>query len=154
MRAFKVFETQKFERGIDPKDSMSIGDVSGRLMKKYREEAIQAMEEILDTYGGDGPFFLDKHLDDTGFKIAIYRDEPIQSKYQIQGANPEIRYYMDYNIETEAFFVGWEQEDVDGKWRDRQWTSKLTGTGNNIETIEQAKHILIDYIQGNKSIQN
>lgn len=139
-------------------DSMKLGDVQGRLLKIRRAEAIQAMEEILDTYGGDGPFFMDE--DDNGFKIFIYRDEPIQSRYQLKGGNPEIRYYIEYNAETEVFFVGWEQEDSDGKWKDRQWTSKIPfGKINimksvgDIKTTEQAKHIMIEYIRDNKPKQ-
>jgi hypothetical protein len=36
---------------------MKIGDVQGRLLKARRAEASEAMEEILNTSGGDGPFF-------------------------------------------------------------------------------------------------
>ena len=61
MKAFKVFETQNFERGADPMDSMKLGDVKGRLLEKYRKEAIQAMEEVIDTYGGDGPYFIGEY---------------------------------------------------------------------------------------------
>lgn len=177
MKAFKVFETQNFERGADPKDSMKLGDVKGRLLEKYRKEAIQAMEEVIDTYGGYGPFFPDNTIDkdanrikitpeDTGFKIAIYQNTPIQSKWKISDSG--VRYYIEYNAEARAFhadtralFVGWEQEDKDGKWRDRQWTGVIPYTiegitrksGNNIETINEAKLILIDYIKSNKPLE-
>jgi len=151
LKAYKVFEAQRFERGADPMDSMKIGDVQGRLLKIRRTEAIEAIEEVLNTYGGDGPFFYEE--DDAGFKIAIYQDTPIQSRFKIEGGGNEIRYYIEYAYGKqkgeEAFFAGWEQEDIDGKWKDRQWTSKLPGSGNNIETIEQAKQILIDYIKDN-----
>jgi len=153
LKAFKVFETQRFERGIDPMDSMKIGDVQGRLLKIRKAETTQAMEEILDTYGGDGPFFYDE--DEAGFKIAIYQEGPIQSKYQIVGGGNEVRYFIEYaygkKLGEDTFFVGWEQEDENGKWWDRQWTSKLPGTGKSIKTLDQAKQILINYIQKNKS---
>lgn len=158
MKAFKVFETQNFERGIDPKDSMKLGDVMGRLLKIRRAEATQAMEEILNTYGGDGPFFFDKDDDETGFKIGIYQDTPIQSRYSLGGN--EVRYYIEFNVTTEAFFVGWEQEDKDGRWKDRQWTSKipfsiegLSRSSGDIKTTDEAKQILINYIQGNKPLK-
>lgn len=151
MKAFKVFETQQFERGIDPKDSMKLGDVLGRLLKIRRAEAIQAMEEILNTHGGDGPFFFDKDDDETGFKIAIYQDTPIQSRFSLGGN--EVRYFIEFNVTTESFFVGWEQEDKDGKWKERQWTSKISAFGGDIKTTDQAKQTLIDYIQSNKPLK-
>jgi hypothetical protein len=159
LKALKVFEKLEFERGIDPKDSMRIGDVQGRLLKARRAEALEAMEEILNTYGGDGPFLFDEDTPnglnpDSGFKIGIYQEGPIQSRFKIVGGGNEIRYYIEYAYGKlkgeEAFFAGWEQEDTDGKWKDRQWTSKLPGTGESIKTIEQAKQILIDYIKTNK----
>lgn len=158
MKAFKVFETQQFERGIDPKDSMKLGDVKGRLEKKTREEATQAIDEILEIYGGDGPYFIENtrgEKEDPGFKIALYQDGPVQSRFKIN--DNEVRYYIEYNTEDEKLFVGWEQYDIDGKWRDRQWTSKIPfapgeGIGESeIKTIKQAKQILIDYIKSNKN---
>lgn len=150
MKAFKVFETQEFERGIDPMDSMKLGDVRGRLLKIRKTETVQAMEEILNTYGGDGPFFYDE--DEGGFKIGIYLDTPNYSKFKIY-KDGETRYYMEYaygmKLGEESFFVGWEQEDTDEKWKDRQWTSKIPGTGEGIKTTEKAKEILIDYIVTN-----
>jgi hypothetical protein len=173
LKAFKVFETQNFERGADPKDSMKLGDVKGRLLKKYRKEAIQAIEEVVNTYGGDGPYFIDKEEENeiklsstpSGFKIALYREDPIQSRFKI--SEDKVRYYIEYNAEARAFhadtralFVGWEQFDIDGKWRDRQWTGvipyRIEGmirTSGDIETIEEAKLILIDYIQSNKPLE-
>jgi hypothetical protein len=157
LKAFKVFETQHFERGIDPRDSMKIGDVKGRLLKKRTEEATQAIDEILDTYGGDGPYFIDTDKEIPGFKIALYQDEPIQSQFKI--SDSEVRYYIEYNAETEALFVGWEQYDKDGKWKDRQWTSKIPFAPgervgeSDIKTIKQAKQILINYIKSNKLVQ-
>ena len=149
MKALKVFETQNFERGIDPKDSMSIGDVQGRLLKKRRAEATQCMEEILDTYGGDGPFFFNKHDDDTGFKIGIYQNGPVNSKLKFN--DNEVRYYIEFSLGRENFFVGWEQENEKGKWFDRQWESSLSG--KPIETIWQAKQVLINYIVDNQTFK-
>ena len=156
MKAFKVFERINFERGSDPRDSMSLGDVKGRLLKKVKEEATQALEEVLDTLGGDGPFYYDE--DPTGIKIAIYQDTPIDSKLKL-GTN-EARYFIEFNVDTEQFFVGWEQEDVDGKWKARQWTSvipfRIEGivrANGDIKTIEEAKYILIDYIKNNQPLK-
>jgi hypothetical protein len=155
LKAFKVFERINFERGSDPKDSMSLGDVKGRLLEKTKKEATQAMEYVLDTYGGDGPFYYDE--DPTGFKIAIYQDTPIVSRLKLGG--DEVRYFIEYNVDTKQFFVGWEQEDVDGKWKARQWTSVIpfsiegiSRRNGDIETIEEAKLILIDYIKSNKPL--
>lgn len=150
MKAYKVFETQNFERGIDPKDSMEIGDVTGRLLKIRRAEAIQAMEEVLKEHGGSGPFFLDQDDDETGFKIAILRNDPIFSKFKINDF--EARYYIEFNVTEENFFVGWEQEKATGKWMDRQWTSKVQygPDKGDIKTIEQAKQELVNFINGNQ----
>jgi hypothetical protein len=158
LKALKVFETQHFERGANPKDAMSIGDVKGRLLKIRKEEATKAIDEILDTYGGDGPFFIDADEDILGFKIALYQDDPIQSRFKINDS--EVRYYIEYNAETKALFVGWEQYDKDGKWKDRQWTSKIPFAIDNIirssgdiETVDEAKQILIEYIKSNKRLK-
>lgn len=48
MRARFVLENINFERGIDPKDSMSIGDVEGREKKRKKEEFAKRRDEIYD----------------------------------------------------------------------------------------------------------
>lgn len=149
MKALKVFEIQNFERGIDPKDSMSIGDVQGRLLKKRRVEATQCMEEILDTYGGDGPHFYNKGDDATGFKIGIYQDGPINSPHKINDV--EARYYIEFSLGREVFFAGWEQENEKGHWIDRQWESSIAG--KPIENIWEAKQVLINYIVTNQTFK-
>lgn len=49
-----VKEAVNFERGMDPKDSMSIGDVEGRKMKKAREEIYNGIKKIaIEHWGGE-----------------------------------------------------------------------------------------------------
>jgi hypothetical protein len=154
LKAFKVFEVQNFERGVDPMDSMKLGDVKGRLLEKYKKETFQTMVEIINTYGGEGPYFITEDIglsQRDGFKIVFYQYDPIQSRFKI--SEDRVRYYIEYNNETERFFVGWEQFDIDGKWRDRQWTGTIPFSNKNIQSIIEAKHILIDYIKSNKPIE-
>lgn len=160
MKAFKVFETQNFERGGDPMDTLKLGDVQGRLLKIRRAEAIQAMEEILEAYGGDGPFFYNKGDgdDETGFKIGIIQDDPIYSRFKLDDGGNDIRYYIEFNVTEENFYVGWEQENKYGRWMERQWTSKVPFNKINkfkslgdIQTTEIAKQILIEFIQDNRN---
>ena len=153
MKAFKVFETQNFERGTDPRDAMSIGDVIGRRLEIRKKEATQAIDEILEIYGGDGPYFIEDtrgNKDSPGFKIALYQEGPFKSSFKIN--DDEVRYYIEYNAEDDKLFVGWEQWDIDKRWRDRQWTSKLLfiSEPRDIKTIEKAKQTLIHYIESNK----
>jgi len=48
VKAKFVFENINFERGMDPKDSMEIGDVEGREKKRRKEEFNLRRDEIYD----------------------------------------------------------------------------------------------------------
>jgi hypothetical protein len=42
----KFNETQHFERGLDPKDAMSVGDVQGRKIEKAKQEINDAIKQL------------------------------------------------------------------------------------------------------------
>ncbi len=146
MKAIKVFENIRFERGADPMDSMSIGRVKARTIEKRSFEATDLMKELQKKYGGE-IFFIE--LDENGFKIVLAKDkERVFIEYNYEKPIPP-RMHPAWGNDKESFLIGYEELSNEGRWRDIRWTSVIPGGGKKIENWEEVKDGLESYIKDN-----
>ena len=146
MKALKVFENIHFERGSAPMDSMSIGRVKARAIQKRSFEAVDLMKELQKKYGGD-IFFME--LDEHGFKIILAKEKQrIFVEYNYERPVPP-KMNPAWGDKKESFIIGYEEFTNEGRWRDIRWTSQIPGGSKKIETWEEVKSGLEDYIKDN-----
>ena len=146
MKALKVIENIHIERGSAPMDSMSIGRVKARAIQKRSFEAVDLMKELQKKYGGD-IFFME--LDEHGFKIILSKEKQrIFVEYNYERPVPP-KMNPAWGDKKESFIIGYEEFTNEGRWRDIRWTSQIPGGGKKIETWEEVKSGLEDYIKDN-----
>ena len=142
MKALKVFENIRFERGADPMDSMSIGRVKARTIEKRSFEATDLMKELQKKYGGE-IFFIE--LDENGFKIVLAKDkERVFIEYNYEKPIPH-RMHPAWGNDKESFLIGYDELTNEGI----RGTSVIPGGGKKIENWEEVKDGLESYIKDN-----
>lgn len=85
-----VKEHINFQRGLDPKDAMNIGDVQGRKIEKAYREIVKAVKELAK----------ENKIEHTEWPY----ETTIGLGFTLDG----VSYFIDYDIDTEQFGAGAE----------------------------------------------